>query len=124
MTRDEFNDYCQSLSATTNVVQWGNASVWKIGGKIFAICANWGVDEGPGIGFKCSDLSYQILIEQEGIMPSPYLARAKWVRLATHDAMSDDDIKLYIERAYLIIMSKLTKAKLKELGLEKPKLDL
>jgi len=123
MTRDEFNDYCQSLPCTTNIVQWGNASVWKIGGKIFAICADWSKDNGPGIGFKCSDLSYRILIEQDGIMPSPYLARAKWVRLTTHDAMTDDDIKLYIERAYLIITAKLTKAKLKELGLEKPILD-
>ncbi len=123
MTREEFNDHCLSLAGTTNVVQWGNASVWKIGGKIFAICAEWGEDNGPGIGFKCSDLSYRILIEQDGIIPSPYLARAKWVRLISHDAMCDADIKLYIERAYLIIMAKLTKAKLKELGLEKPKLD-
>jgi len=38
----EFNDYCSSLAATTNVIQWGNASVWKVGGKIFAICSHLG----------------------------------------------------------------------------------
>ena len=36
MTRSEFDAYCAGLPATTNVVQWGNASVWKVGGKIFA----------------------------------------------------------------------------------------
>lgn len=122
MTRDEFNDYCQSLSGASNVIQWGNSSVWKIGGKIFAICAVWGKGNGQKIAFKCSDLSYRILIEQDGIQPSPYLARAKWVQLVEDDAMNNGDIKTYIERAYLIITAKLTKAKLKELGLEKPKL--
>lgn len=39
MTRDEFDGYCRSLKATTNVIQWGNSSVWKVGGKIFAICS-------------------------------------------------------------------------------------
>ena len=38
---DGFNDYCESLPATTYVVQWGDAHVWKVGGKVFAI-AGWG----------------------------------------------------------------------------------
>ncbi|MCW9035293.1 MAG: MmcQ/YjbR family DNA-binding protein [Alphaproteobacteria bacterium] len=120
MTRDEFNDYCGSLKATTNVIQWGNASVWKIGGKIFAICSIWGDEEGQKIAFKCSDLSYRILIEQEHIIPSPYLARAKWVQLTHDDAMSDEDIRSYISEAYDIIVGKLTKAVRTELGLAKP----
>ncbi len=37
MTRDEFDSYCASLPHVTHVVQWGDASVWKIGGKVFAI---------------------------------------------------------------------------------------
>jgi predicted DNA-binding protein (MmcQ/YjbR family) len=39
MTREEFDLYCASLKATTNVIQWGNATVWKIGGQIMAICS-------------------------------------------------------------------------------------
>ena len=37
MTRDEYNAFCASLPATTHVVQWGGADVWKVGGKVFAI---------------------------------------------------------------------------------------
>jgi predicted DNA-binding protein (MmcQ/YjbR family) len=38
MTRDEFNAFCAALPQTSHVVQWGNADVWKVGGKVFAIC--------------------------------------------------------------------------------------
>ncbi|MDF2365928.1 MmcQ/YjbR family DNA-binding protein [Sneathiella sp.] len=117
MTRDEFDRFCGTLPAVTNVVQWGNASVWKIGGKIFAICSNWGPGEAEKIGFKCSDLTYAILIEQDGIIPAPYLARAKWVQLVERDAMTDQDIEAYIREAYSIIKAKLTRAARKELGI-------
>jgi len=116
VTRQEFDSFCASLKATTNVVQWGNATVWKVGGKIFAICSHWGEGDHQKIGFKCSDLSYLVLIEQEGIVPGPYLSRAKWVQLETSDAMTDAEIKSYITEAHSIISGKLTKTKQRELG--------
>jgi len=115
MNRDEFDRFCASLKATTNVIQWGNATVWKIGGKIFAICSHWGPGEDQKISFKCSDLSFTILIEQDKIIPAPYLARAKWVQLTARDAMNEDDIKAYINEAYTIISAKLTRAVRSEL---------
>lgn len=121
MTRDEFDAYCASLNATTNVIQWGDASVWKIGGKIFAICSEWGEGKHSKIGFKCSDLAYSVLTEQPGIIPAPYLARAKWVQLQAPDAMTDPEIKKHIEAAYWIIAAKLTKAMRADLGIVLPK---
>jgi len=117
MKIDEFNEFCGSLTATSNVIQWGNASVWKVGGKIFAICSHWGTGIEEKYSFKCSDLSYSILIEQDGIIPAPYLARAKWVQLETYGALDDDDMRSYIENAHNIITKKLTKIRQKELGL-------
>ena len=117
MTRDEFDKFCASLPSTTNVIQWGNASVWKIGGKIFAICSFWGEGKFQKISFKCSDLNYQILCELPGIIPAPYLARAKWVQIQEEDAMSDEDLEDYIKSAFEIISSKLTKKVQKELEL-------
>ena len=117
MTRDEFDAYCGSLKSVTNVIQWGNATVWKVGGKIFAICSHWGAGEQQKISFKCSDLSYRILCEQPQIIPAPYLARAKWVQLVDETAMSDDEIRTYIAEAHDIIAAKLSKAKRAELGL-------
>jgi predicted DNA-binding protein (MmcQ/YjbR family) len=117
MTRKEFDQFCKQLKSTENVVQWGQSSVWKIGGKIFAICSIWGDGSEDKFSFKCSDLSYSILIEQEGIVPAPYLARAKWVQITNDMAMSDTDIQDYIIQAYHIISKKLTRAKRAELGI-------
>ena len=89
MNRPDFDAFCRDLKSTTHVEQWGGASVWKLGGKIFAICSKWGAGSHTKISFKTSDLSYAILIEQPGIIPAPYLARAKWVQIETAAAMSD-----------------------------------
>ncbi len=117
MNRAAFDAVCGRLPATTHVVQWGGASVWKVGGKIFAICSVWGKGEGERISFKCGDLSYRVLSQQDGIAPAPYLARAKWVQLQSDEAMTDADIEAYIAEAHRLIASKLTKAKRRELGL-------
>ena len=45
MTRDEFNAFCKGLCATSHVVQWGGADVWKVGGKVFAI--GWAEGDKP-----------------------------------------------------------------------------
>jgi len=117
MTREEFDDYCKSLKATTHVVQWGGASVWKIGGKIFTIAPLYEKAEYQRISFKCSELSYEILCQQDGIIPAPYLARAQWVQVLEEGVMSDEQIKEYIHDAYDIIKAKLTKKLQKELGI-------
>ena len=117
MTREEFDRYCAALPVTTHVVQWGNASVWKVGGKIFALCSAWGKGEGDRISFKCADLSFRILCEQPEILPAPYLGRFKWVQLQSAAAMADGDIKAYVAKAHAIVAAKLTKAARKDLGL-------
>ena len=117
MTRDEFDTFCASLPAATHVIQWGNASVWKVGGKIFAICSAWNNETEQRINFKCSDLSFTLLTQQEGIVPARYLARAKWVCVENPDALSKDDIKAYIRTAHQLIAAKLTKKARAELGL-------
>ncbi len=101
------------------MVQWGNADVWKIGGKIFAIGSRWGRKNAlldVKISFKCSDFSYHLLTAEEGIIPAPYLARAKWVQIESPFSLNDDEIEKYIHAAYEIIVAKLTKALRSELG--------
>ena len=120
MTRLDFDAFCGALTGTTHVVQWGGSSVWKIGGRIFAICSIWGEGSHSKISFKCSNLAYDILTEQPGIIPAPYLARAKWVQVESADAMGDDDLRDYLRAAYDIIAGKLTKTQRRALGLADP----
>ena len=60
------------MPATTHVVQWGGSHVWKVGGKVFAI-GGWSEAE-PRFTFKVSDVSFEVLKEQPGLRPAPYLA--------------------------------------------------
>src|ERR1700722_3117265 len=72
MTYEEYNGFCRALPATTYVVQWGGAHVWKVGGKVFAI-GGWQHDE-PSFTFKVSEIAYEMLKTQPGLRPAPYLA--------------------------------------------------
>ncbi|MGI9355027.1 MAG: MmcQ/YjbR family DNA-binding protein [Rhizobiaceae bacterium] len=112
MERPTFDAFCKTLPAAEMVVQWGGAHVWKVGGKIFAICGPWGKDSPDGslkISFKASDMAFRMLIEEPGLIPAPYLGRYKWVQAQEAGALSDDDLRAYISEAHKIVVSKLLK---------------
>ncbi len=117
MTRDEFNTFCASLPATTHVVQWGNAEVWKVGGKVFAI-GGW-ADDQLGVTFKCGPIAFEVLKDLPGMRPAPYLASRgmKWVQDYAEPGLSDADLKDHVRASYEMIGRALTKKKQAELGL-------
>lgn len=119
ITYDEFNEYCQSLPQTTYIMQWRGAHVWKVGGKVFAI-GGWTKDKKPGVTFKCTEISYEMLREQPGLRPAPYLASrgAKWIQMHDDPGLNKEELFSYIEASYQQVIKKLTKKKRKELGLE------
>ncbi|SDX10173.1 Predicted DNA-binding protein, MmcQ/YjbR family [Ruegeria halocynthiae] len=116
MTRDEFNTICDGLKATTHVVQWGNADVWKVGGKVFAICG-WN-DGKAAFTFKATDLAFEVLGNEPGIRPAPYLASRgmKWLQVYGERGMSDASLCEHIVTSYEMVVAKLTKKKRAELG--------
>ena len=118
MTYEEYNAFCGSLPATTYVCQWGGSHVWKVGGKVFAI-GGWKKDGEVGITFKTSDLSYEILKEQPGLRPAPYLASRgmKWIQHYAEPGLDDDGLKLYLTESHRIVAQGLSKKKRKELGI-------
>ena len=116
MNYDEFNHFCRSLPATTYVVQWGGSHVWKVGGKVFAI-GGWAKDE-PAFTFKTSDLHFNLLQEEPGYRPAPYMASRgmKWIqRYQSID--SDEQLQYYIKDSHRIVSLGLSKKRQKELGL-------
>lgn len=118
MTYDDYNAYCASLIATTHVVQWGGAHVWKVGGKVFAI-GGWG-DDTPAYTFKVSPLSFEILKEQPGLRPAPYLASRgfSWIQHYAAPGLGDEDLKLYIAESHKLVAAGLTRKKRSALGLD------
>ena len=117
LTRSGFEAYALSLTGTTIVHQWGEASVAKLGGKIFALLSGWSTDGEPGLSFKCSDLSFEMLPELEHVRPAPYLGRAKWVQVLAGAPLDDAELRAYVGEAHRIVAGKLTRAARMELGL-------
>ena len=117
MTRDEFNAFCAALPRTTHVVQWGNADVWKVGGKVFAICG-W-AEDAPAFTFKVTELGFEVLSDSPGLRPEPYLASRglKWIQHYAAPGLSDDSLRDHIRASYDMIVAALSKKKRAELGL-------
>ena len=111
-----YNTFCKSLPYTMHVRQWGDADVWKIGGKVFVI----GREEGGEMvcSFKVSDLSFDILKDQPGCQPAPYLASRgmKWIQRYSAETLNDTDLKAYLEASYRLVAAGLTKKLQRELG--------
>ena len=116
MTYDQFNDFCGALPATSYICQWGGAHVWKVGGKVFAI-GGWEKQDEPAFTFKASDLNFEILREQPGFRPAPYMASRgmKWIQQYTR--LPDEQLEYYLSESHRLVASGLTKKKQRELGL-------
>ena len=120
MTLDDYNAFCASLPASTHVVQWGGAHVWKVGGKVFAI-AGWSDGDELAVTFKTSEMAFDILKEQPGCRPAPYLASRgmKWIQRRTGESMDDAALRDYLRESRRLVVMGLTKKVRLELGLEK-----
>lgn len=118
MNREQYNDFCAALPATTHVVQWGGADVWKVGGKVFAI-GGWSDGTEPHVTFKTTPLAFDILKDQAGCRPAPYLASRgmKWIQRTDATTMSDEDLRDYIRMSHRLVAEGLTKKRQAELGL-------
>jgi predicted DNA-binding protein (MmcQ/YjbR family) len=96
---------CLSFPHATETVQWGSDLVFKVAGKMFCVCATepakvW-------LSCKCSEEKFHELVEQEGIIPAPYLARAHWVALENPGALRAAELKPLLREAYDHVVAKL-----------------
>ncbi len=101
-----------ALPAVTQVVQWGGSDVYKVGGKVFAICGLSG-----GISFKVSAIGFVVLTEDGPGRQAPYCAKGQWVNVDL-DAAPDEDLQDWLRTAHSLIAAKLTKAVKRELALD------
>ena len=118
MNYEEFNAFCASLPATSHVLQWGGSDVWKVGGKVFAI-GGWDDGAAPRFTFKVSEIAYEMLKDQPGLRPAPYLASRgmKWIQHYDDPGLSSEALRDYLRESHRIVSLGLTKKLQRELGL-------
>jgi predicted DNA-binding protein (MmcQ/YjbR family) len=104
---------CRSFPGCTEDVKWENNLVFSVGEKMFAV-----TDTGSapaGISFKVDDERFLELTDRPGIIPAPYLARAKWVYVEKASALTDHEAAALLRRSYELIFAKLTKKRQREI---------
>jgi predicted DNA-binding protein (MmcQ/YjbR family) len=70
-------------------------------------------DADQGASFKVRDEEFEEMTSREGVIPAPYLARAKWVYVVDFVWLSDEEWHHYVRQSYELIKEKLPK-KLRE----------
>ena len=109
-----FTEFCQQLPAVTQDIKWGDNLVFSIGGKMFAI---FNLPDGFPFSFKVEPGLFNILTEQQGVIPAPYLARYSWVSLEKLDTLETEKVCMLLNDAHAQVSSGLSAKKKRELGL-------
>ncbi|HEY8614773.1 MmcQ/YjbR family DNA-binding protein [Phenylobacterium sp.] len=105
------DEICRGLPGVTHVIQWGGSDVYKVGGKVFAICG-----EGA-VSFKVTEIGFEVLTGDGGpARQAPYLAKGQWVIVNLADA-TPEDLNAWLVTSHDLIAAKLTKKARLELGL-------
>ena len=105
MNIDQLREICMSFPGVTEQIQWGDDLVFKVAGKMFAVTPlvpgyNW-------LSLKASPESFVELTERPGIIPAPYLARAKWIAIETPDVLSAAEVATLLRTSYDLVVEKL-----------------
>ena len=108
MDPEQIRSYCLSLPHVTERVQWGNDLLFCIGDKMFAVSGLDAKSEAK-LSFKCTPEKFAELVEQDGIIPAPYVARYHWVALIDLNAIPTRELKDLLKTAYQLIHDKLPK---------------
>jgi predicted DNA-binding protein (MmcQ/YjbR family) len=119
MNIDQLRKLCLSFPGATEQIQWGDDLLFKVGGKMFAVtrlepAKVW-------LSLKASPENFVELTERPGVIPAPYLARAKWISLETPDALPAAEIAILVRESYELVLAKLPR-KLRESVAKEPAL--
>jgi len=102
---DQLRKICLGFLGTTEQIQWEDNLLFKVGGKMFAITSLeparlW-------LSLKADPEEFAELIERPGIIPAPYLARAKWIAIESAEALPQIEVAELLRKSYELVLAKL-----------------
>ena len=118
MDAERIRAYLLTLPHAVETRQWGNnLAFWvgdkAIGGKMFALI---NLDDPGGthlakaaLSFATSPERFHELLEIDGIIPAPYLARAHWVALEHWNVLRKPELEDLLRTAAALVDDKLPK---------------
>jgi predicted DNA-binding protein (MmcQ/YjbR family) len=111
MDNERIRTLCLALPHVTETVNWGHHLVYwvgnrDIGGKMFAMTDLDGTGTGV-LWFHAGAERFHELLERDGIIPAPYMARAFWVTVEHWDVFRPREFEDELRRAHALIYEKL-----------------
>ncbi|MFM9902978.1 MAG: MmcQ/YjbR family DNA-binding protein [Pyrinomonadaceae bacterium] len=107
MNIEQLRKFCLSFPGATEDIKWDDHLAFCVGTKFFLMT---GVDSLlGGVTLKCTPEKFSELIEREGIDPSAYIGRYKWVRIADLGAVTPAELEELIRESYTLVRDKLPK---------------
>lgn len=105
MDIEQLRTLCLSFPGSTEQIQWEDDLLFKVGGKMFAVVPL--IPARVWISFKTSDENFVELTERPGVIPAPYLARAKWIALESREALAISELAQLLRESYELVRAKL-----------------
>lgn len=111
MDAERIRAYLLTLPHAVETMQWGaNLVFWvgdkAIGGKMFAL-VNLDGDGKAVISYAAGRERYSELLEIEGIIPAPYMARIFWVAVERWDVFRATEWERELRAAHTMTFNKL-----------------
>ncbi|MGB7434122.1 MAG: MmcQ/YjbR family DNA-binding protein [Candidatus Acidiferrum sp.] len=105
MKIDELRKLCLGFPGATEQIQWEDDLVFKVGGKMFAVAPLeparlW-------LTIKADPEEFADLVERPGIIPAPYLARAKWIAIEKPETPPTAEVMALLRKSYELVAAKL-----------------
>ena len=114
MNIEDLRKLCSLLPAVTEDIKWGNDLAFSIGDKMFCVAS---LAPPFTCSFKVKDEEFEELSSQNGFIPAPYIAKAKWVLVTDPSKLNKREWEKYIKQSYELVKMKLTKKLRQELGI-------
>ena len=111
MDADRLRTYLLTLPHVVETMQWGNNLLFwvgdkAIGGKMFTLI-NLDADRHAVLSFAAGPERYHELLEIEGILPAPYMARIFWVAAERYDIFRPAEWQEHLRHAHELTSNKL-----------------
>jgi predicted DNA-binding protein (MmcQ/YjbR family) len=118
MNIDQLRKICLGFPGVKEQIQWEDDLLFKVGGKMFAVtplepARLW-------LSLKADPEEFADLTERPGIIPAPYLARAKWIAVETADTLPAAEVAALLRKSYELVLEKLPRAARESLSSKVP----
>ncbi|HEY6251442.1 MAG TPA: MmcQ/YjbR family DNA-binding protein [Candidatus Angelobacter sp.] len=105
---DRVREFCLSLPHTTEDIQWESHLLFRIAKKMYCI-VSLEPQSPTKMSLKCTPEKFAELVEVDGIIPAPYMARNHWVAFVDLNALRQNEIRDLIRNSYQLVFERLPK---------------